>query len=231
MLQEYCRRLGVGTSPGELAALVATLRELPVGHPLGRLLRETRELLDDDALADALCNPRDRVYDVTELFELIEGAGLRFGRWERQAPYLPDCGSISETPHGRRIAALPPVEQYAAVELFRGTVTTHTAILFGGDDTTSGVLDFSTADAAGWVPLAAPTAIAIEGRLPPGAAAALLNRAHVDTDLVLFVDRRGLDVFEAVDGRRTIAELGAGAAELVERLWRHDLVVVDSSPR
>ena len=42
-----------------------------------------------------------------ELLELIEGAGLRFGRWERQAPYLPDCGAISETPHAARIAALP----------------------------------------------------------------------------------------------------------------------------
>ena len=110
LLQDYCRRLGVGTSAAELADLVATLREIPLGHPLSRLLRESRDFADDDALADALCNPRDRAYSVPELLDLIARAGLRFGRWERQAPYLPDCGAISETPHARpdRRASRPP---------------------------------------------------------------------------------------------------------------------------
>src|SRR5829696_6414632 len=134
MLQAYCRRLGVGTTPAEIADLVATLRELPLGHPLGRLLREARDFADDDALADALCSPRERTYDVPELVELIEDAGLRFGRWERQAPYLPDCGTISETPHAARIAALPTAEQYALVELFRGTIARHTVIAHHADD-------------------------------------------------------------------------------------------------
>ena len=58
---------------------------------------------------------------------LIDQAGLRFGRWERQASYLPDCGAISETPHAKRIATLPAVEQYALVELFRATIARHTA--------------------------------------------------------------------------------------------------------
>jgi SAM-dependent methyltransferase len=111
LLQDYCRRLGVGTSSHELAELIATLREIPLGHPLSRLLRESRDFESDDALADALCNPRDRAYSVPALLELIADAGLRFGRWERQAPYLPDCGAISETPHAARIADLPPAEQ------------------------------------------------------------------------------------------------------------------------
>lgn len=229
MLQEYCRRLGVTTSADDLADLVATLRELPLGHPLGRLLRETRDFADDGALADALCNPRERSYDVPALFELIESAGLRFGRWERQAPYLPDCGSVSETPHSARIAALEPAEQYAAVELFRGTIARHTAILFDAADTTSGRLDPASPDAADWVPIAVPTAVVVTDRLPHGVAAALLNRAHVDTDLVLFVDRHGLDTFQAIDGRRTVGDLGQGSAELVERLWRHDLVAIDTT--
>jgi SAM-dependent methyltransferase len=220
LLQDYCRRLGVGTSPGELADLVATLRELPLGHPLSRLLRESRDFADEDALADALCNPRDRAYSVPELLELIGAAGLRFGRWERQAPYLPDCGAMSETPHAALIAARPAVEQYALMELFRGTMTRHTAIAFDAADATSGVVDFAGAA----VPVRVPTAVAVEERLPPGAAAALINRAHTDTDLVLFADARQFEVFRSIDGRRTIAELGA--PEFVERLWRHDLVVV-----
>jgi SAM-dependent methyltransferase len=231
LFQDYCRRLGVGTSAGDLADLVATLREIPLGHPLSRLLRESRDFADDDALADALCNPRDRAYSVPELLELVDDAGLRFGRWERQAPYLPDCGAIGETPHASRIAELPSAEQFALVELFRGTMTRHTAIAFDADDVTSGVLDFADPTAARWVPVPVPTAVAVEQRLPPGAAAALINRAHTDTDLVLFADRRQYEIFRAIDGDRTIAELGAGAAEFVERLWRHDLVVMDATER
>ena len=229
LLQDYCRRLGVGTSAADLAELMATLREIPRGHPLSRLLREAQDFADAGALADALCNPRDRAYSVPELLDLVGGAGLRFGRWERQAPYLPDCGALSETPHAARLAELVAVEQYALVELFRGTMTRHTAIAFADGDTTSGVLDFADPAAGGWMPVRMPTALAVEERLPPGAAAALINRAHTDADLVLFADRREREIFRAIDGGRTIAELGAGAAGFVERLWRHDLIALDTT--
>jgi SAM-dependent methyltransferase len=229
LFQDYCRRLGVGTSAGDIADLVATLREVPPGHPLGRLLRESRDFADDGALADALCNPRDRAYTVPELLELLAGAGLRFSRWERQAPYLPDCGAMSETPHAARIAELPIAEQHALLELFRGTMTRHTAIAHAAGDAVTAAPDFGDPAAGGWVPVPVPSAIAVEERLPPGAAAALINRAHTDTDLVLFADRRAFDMFRSIDGERTIAELGTGALPFVERLWRHDLVALDTT--
>jgi SAM-dependent methyltransferase len=231
LLQDYCRGLGVGTSPTELAELVATMRELPMGHPIRRLLRESRDYVDDAAIADALCNPRDRPYAVPELLQLIDEAGLRFGRWERQAPYLPDCGAISETPHARRIAALPAAEQYTLAELFRGTIARHTAILFDAQDTTSGSLDFAPDTVPSWVPVRVPTAISVEERLPEGAAAALINQAHTDADLVLFADARQKAIFESIDGEREIGALGPRAASFVERLWRHDLVVCDTTPQ
>ncbi len=178
LLQDYCRRLGITTESHDLADLVATLREIPTGHPISRLLRESPDFRDDDALADALLNPRDRAYAVPELLGLLDEAGLRLGRWARQAPYLPDCGSMSETPHAARIAALPPPEQFAALELFRGTIARHTVIAFSAADETSGRLDFADPASPQWRPIRVPTAIAVEERLPPGAAAALLNRAH-----------------------------------------------------
>ncbi len=229
LLQDYCRRLGLTTSRRDVADLVATLRELPSGHPVERLLRGSRDFLDDDALADALLNPRDRAYTVAEVLELLAGAGLRFGRWEQQAPYRPDCGSIAETPHAARIAALPPAEQWSAVELLRGTLTRHTVIAHRDDDEASGQLDFSSPEAKRWVPLRSPTAVVVAERLPPGAAAALLDRTHPAADLVLFVDRRRLRAFQEIDGERTIGALGKDALSFVERLWRHDLVVIDAS--
>jgi SAM-dependent methyltransferase len=229
LLQDYCRRLGLGTGEDDLADLVATLREIPDAHPISRLLRETRDFHDDDALADALLNPRDRAYSVPEVLEFLSATGLRFGRWARQAAYLPDCGSISETPHAARIAGLPLAEQYAAMELFRGTLARHTVIAYDQDDQISGRLDFTDPAAKDWRPIPVPTAIVIAERLPPGATAALLNRAHSETDLVMFVTGAELAMFRRIDGGRAVGDLGPDARMFVERLFRHDLVVIDSS--
>jgi SAM-dependent methyltransferase len=128
MLQEYCRRLGVGASDQEIRDLAFTLTALPRSHPLARLLAESPDFQRKDALADALLNPQERTYSVPQLLDLIESEGLRFGRWVRQAPYLPQCGGLAATPHAGRVAALPLKEQYAALELFRGTMLRHSLV-------------------------------------------------------------------------------------------------------
>lgn len=231
LMQDYCRRLGLSATKQDLAGLTATLRELPTGHPISRLLRESPDFRDDDALADALLNPRDRAYSVPQLLALLDAAGLRFGRWARQAPYLPDCGSMSETPHAARIAALPPAEQYAALELFRGTIARHTVIAYPANEPAAEQLEFCAPEAARWRPIRAPTATVVTERLPRGAAAVLLNRAHSETDLVLFVTSKELRMFHQIDGEQDLASLGPAAPAFVERLFRHDLVVIDASNR
>ena len=117
---------------------MAAVKALPQQHPLATLLRGSRDSANADALADALLNPRDRSYSVPQLFELIERNGLRFERWYSQAPYLPQCGAIAATPHARRLAALSEREQYAAMELWRGTLASHSVIL-SRDDALAGV--------------------------------------------------------------------------------------------
>ncbi|MEM8745732.1 MAG: class I SAM-dependent methyltransferase [Actinomycetota bacterium] len=234
LIQEYCRILGVTTEPDDIADLVAALRELLPGHPLSRLLRETRDFHDDDALADALLNPRDRSYSVGELFDLLDGAGLRFGRWLRQAPYLADCGSISETPHRDRVLALPLQRQFAAMEAYRGTIDRHSVIARRAvDSSDTGDLDgddLLAADLATAVPIVAPSAVTVtdDERLPVGTAAALLDRGQSSRDLVMCVDRDQLAEFRAIDGERTVTDLGIDP-DLIRRLVRHDLVVLDTS--
>ena len=86
MLQEYCRRLGIGTSPRDIEDLSRALQLLPRHHPLTALVADSKDFAKADALADTLLNPRDRAYSVPQLFEFIEDAGLEFRRWFRQAP-------------------------------------------------------------------------------------------------------------------------------------------------
>ncbi len=230
LIQEYCRLLGVAPTPGEIADLVSTLRELPTGHPISHVLRATPDFQDDDALADALLNPRDRTYTVPELFELIDGSAMRFGRWVRQAPYRPQCGALAAVPHGPRIAAMADWDQYAAVELFRGTIQRHSVVAYRDDSPLPiAPVRWDGEDWRSFVPLRPTTVVMVEERLPPNVAAVLINQAHVDRDLVFFLRAEEKRIYEAIDGERSISEIAGATAELFRALWWHDLVMLDTA--
>jgi hypothetical protein len=233
MIQEYCRRLGVGTSPQEIKDLTAVLRTLPQHHPLISMFRGARESLDADVLVDAILNPRDRTYSVTQLYDFVERNGLQFGRWYWQAPYTPRCGAVSGTPHAPLLRALPEREQYVAMELWRGLITNHDFVAYGSkansEATQAPLADERYVD---YVPIRRAWTTCIQERLPPGAAGVLVNQTHLFNDLFLFLDEYEKGLFEAIDGRRRIGDIAdqnPHARAFFDRLWWHDQVVFDTS--
>jgi SAM-dependent methyltransferase len=237
LMQEFCRRTDTRATDEGIRDLVASLGVLPLGHPLSNLLREAPDFRQEAELADALLNPQDRAYTVSQLFELIEGAGLAFGRWVRQAPYSHHCGVMARIPQASRIARLPAAEQYAAAELFRGSIVSHSVVVYR-DDRRGDPQPISFADDA-WlrhVPIRIPETISVQERLPPGAAAVLINRGHYPhSDIYLPIDATGMRQFDAIDGERTAGEIAAEhghldtARGLFEKLWWHDQIVFDAS--
>jgi SAM-dependent methyltransferase len=241
MIQEYCRRLGIETAAAEIRDLIETLRSLPQHHPVASVLRASRDAANPDALADALLNPRDRAHSVAELLDWLDRNDLSFSRWYRQAPYLARCGAIASTPHAARLASLPPREQFAAMELWRGSMTTHSVIVRRRDAETPNVR-FDGDQWLRFVPIRLPWTHLVQERIPPGAAGALLNRSHQHHDLVLIVDAAEKRLFDAIDGYRTVEEIAdtaritdhRAARSFVERLWQYDQVAFDTtcvSPR
>ena len=243
MLQEYCRRLGVESTDDEIQELAETLLALPERHPLRHLLAESPDFRTKAGLADALLNPNDRAYTVPQLFDFIDGSGLVFGRWLRQAPYLPQCGVLAETPHATRLRRLSAQEQFAAMELFRGTMVRHSAIVYHNDrEGTAQPIRFDDETWLDYVPIRLFETRCLEERLPDGAAAVLLNRAHSYTDIYLPIDAAQKRLFETIDGERTIGEIvkssstpaaersREGAGAFFEQLWCYDQVVFDLSP-
>jgi len=234
MLQDYCRRLGIGTSSQEIDDLVAVLRVLPPHHPLLASQGGSRDFMNGDALADALLNPRDRSYSVPEVFDFIERSELALGRWYWQAPYLPHCGAISHTPHAERLAALPVREQYAQMELWRGLMANHSFVVHHKD--ANAHVRFDDDRYMRYVPVRLPWTICVQERLPPGAAGALLNQTHLFNDIYLIIDPQEKQMFDRIDGHRSIAEIvtdvkdGVSRAQkFFEQLWRYDQVVFDTS--
>jgi SAM-dependent methyltransferase len=234
MLQEYCRMLGVGTSPQDINDLSAALRELPQHHPLVSMVRGAREALDAGALVDALLNPRDRTYSVPQVYEFLERNDLQLGRWYWQATYSRHCGAISRTPHATRLAALPERDQYVAMELWRGLITNHDLVA-QPSNTDSWKVRFDGEGHLNYVPIRRPWTICMQEGMPPGAAGVLVNQTHLFNDLFMMVNEQQKRLYDAIDGRRTIAEilneLGPmlGAREFFEKLWWYDQVVFDTS--
>jgi SAM-dependent methyltransferase len=243
MLQEFCKRLGISAGDQEIRDLVAALRALPPGHPLENLLREAPDFRHEAALADALLHPRDRAYSVPQLFDFIESGGLTFGRWVRQAPYAPHCGVMARLPQARRMALLSLPEQYAAVELFRGTMVRHSVVVYR-DDKPGGAQPVGFAGDAwlGYVPIRVPDTICVQERLPPGAAAVLINPLHTYKDLFLPIDSAEKHLLDSIDGSRSISDIVEKqvsslrkksqlqtACSFFERLWLYDQVAFDAS--
>jgi SAM-dependent methyltransferase len=235
MLQEYCRRLRIGRTDPEIRDLAASLRALPPDHPLAPLLRTSPDFADRTGLADALLHPLERSYSVPELMDFLRHAGLAFGRWVRQAPYLPWCGALAATPHHNRLAALAPEAQYAAVELFRGTMVRHSVVAYKTDQSgPDASVDFAGTAWPDYTPIRLPDTLAVRDRLPPAAVAVLINRNHTYTDLYLPIDVQQDRLLGAIDGKRTIAEICAEngqrlAPTFFQQLWRWDQVVFDTS--
>jgi hypothetical protein len=236
MLQDYCRRLGIGRMEAEIRDLAASLKALPHDHPLAPLLRNSPDFADRAGLADALLHPQDRSYSVPQLLDYLGRNGLMFGRWVRQAPYLPWCGALASTPHHTKLVRLPAEAQYAAIELFRGTMVRHAVVAYRQDRPAQGApVDFDGETWLGYKPIRLPDTVTVRDRLPPGAAAVLINRNHTYTDLYLPVDARQERLLAAIDGKRPIAEIcrEPGNRDLAraffQQLWRWDQIVFDTS--
>lgn len=242
MLQEFCRRIGAHATDENIRDLIAALGALPPGHPLQSLLAQAPDFRNEAALADALLHPQDRAYSVPQLFDFLERGGLTFGRWVRQAPYSLHCGVIAKIPQGPRMARLSLPEQYAAIELFRGTMVRHSVIAYRSDSSAAGEVSFSGDAWRDYVPIQMSDTICVQERLPAGAAAVLINQTHTYKDLFCPIGPAEKLWFDAIDGVRNIGSIVEttkslsnrtanfeNARTFFERLWWQDQVVFDAS--
>jgi hypothetical protein len=88
-----------------------------------------------------------------------------------------------------------------------------------------------------------PDTICIEERLPPGAAAVLINRGHTYKDLYLPIENKEKRMFECIDSKRNILDIIENifpshetacfdkARGFFEQLVLYDQIVFDTSHR
>ena len=119
----------------------------------------------------------------------------------------------------------------------------HSAIVYSNDGPHNSQLTNFEGDAwLGYVPIRVSDTICTLERLPPGAAAVLINPTHTYRDLFMPLDSTEKDLFGAIDGNRTIGDIAERiwpslkersqfdvARIFFERLWWYDQVVFDTS--
>jgi hypothetical protein len=138
------------------------------------------------------------------------------------------------------VLQLPLPSQDAAMELLRGTMVRHNLIAYRGDRI-GGTASMSFVDerCQSYIPIPLPWTARIRERLPVGAAAVLINRAHPFPDLVMPIDSFEDRLYGTIDGIRTIGDMlssvGVSRADhgralhFFERTWHCDKVAMDAS--
>ena len=113
-------------------------------------------------------------------------------------------------------------------------MTTHSVVAYRDDGPARDGSSFPATHGSTTCPFDLPDTLCIQERLPPGAAAVLINRAHTSHDVYLPIDAQEKRLFDAIDGERSIGDIvgdehrDLGRA-LFEKLWWHDQVVFDAS--
>ncbi|ETX30190.1 class I SAM-dependent methyltransferase [Roseivivax isoporae] len=198
-LQEAFGTLFATLAPEErLAHAREVVARLPEGHPF----RSNPNLVDhrasDAGFYDLLLHSQDRAYDVETLLALVESTGWQLSAFAQPGLYDP----AQFTAHAD---ALPEVARMALAERLNGTIKTHVAYLRAA----GAPLHRPRPDDLSRVPHlrgATPEALAravAAGRPVP------VRAGGVSREVVL--PKGAARLVAGIDGRRTLAEIAAGA--------------------
>lgn len=210
MMQDVFRRLGVTPDAEGIAFVRRTLAKLPTWHPVQFYISAAPELRDDAAIVDTFLHPQDRAYTVPQVLALVEDNGLGFQGWFDNGLYYPQGANWLEPELAERVAALPERDQWAAVEMLSPTNPQH--------------YFFARKGAAHAISFDADPALLIPHRHPGVGATAPAQFARGPARFALSSTDAAL--FSAVDGKRSLADLGEDSRALFERLWKQGHVMM-----
>jgi SAM-dependent methyltransferase len=222
MVQDALRLLapeGEGAA-GRLDVARRTLRHLPESNWL-RANRNFSDHVDggDAGLFDLLLNPRDRAFSVPALHSMLDAAGLHATCWMEPMRYDPSV-YLPDPKLRARAEALDPVARMALAEALTGNMSTHVVYCVRADERQAAADPFAP-DA---VPVARETPCEELARhiQPDGTLAFLFDGLRVAVALPPLAPA----ILRLVDGRRSVADIGAALAErgttpaAFDKAWR-----------
>ena len=232
LLQSAFRTLGLRQDEASVRVVRELLSLLSADHPIRSYFKVGSELQYDTALVDTFLIGRERSYSVDECVDLVTSAGLVFQGWFLKAPYywhdlLAPAGEFASA-----MNALPENKVWSVMESINTVNACHFFMACRPDrPKESYAIDFSTDDCLDYVPLM---------RMHCG----LSGTEIFWPDWRIGLNTAQLPFVQLVDGRRTIREIAANAAQsgqlpragaadyenfarkLFQSLWRLDFVAM-----
>jgi SAM-dependent methyltransferase len=198
----------------------------------------------DRRLLGRIVQPEQAAFTIDEVLAAFEGSGYRLQRLLYQAPYLPDaCGLAADSQLCEDALALPPHQQWALVELFRGSMGSHEMIACRSDrERTSYDADLDGQDWLAYVPVLSPLLETEFDGLLPGTAMRIRCRGHLYSEISVLLDATQAALCRSIDGSRSAGDLVAlvDAEEtdesvsyvqnLLKSLWRYDYIWFQTQP-
>jgi hypothetical protein len=199
----------------------------------------------DRRLLDRITQPEEAAFTVDEVLAVLEGSGYRLQRLLYQAPYLPDaCGLAADSQLCGDALALPPREQWALVELFRGSMGSHEMIACRSDRVASSFeVDLDGEDWLSYVPVLSPLLETEFDDLLPGTAMRVRCRGHLYPEIKVLLDATQAALCRSIDGSRSAGDLVAlvdsekadeavsYVQNLLISLWRYDYIWFQTQPQ
>ena len=196
-LQEAYNTLFGDLPPEEkLSAAKAVQERLPAGHPFRLNPHLGDHHTSDAGFFDLLLHSRDRAYSVADLLSLLDAGGLSLSGFCQPVRY--DLSRFAARPDG-----MPREETWALAEALSGTIKTHVGYAVHKSES-RGPASWTTGDKVPVLqgdPRQVARAVAKTGRLP-------LKLDGISAEMRLPKD--AARIFSALDGRRSLAEIGAG---------------------
>ena len=202
MVQDALRRLNVAQDATGVAFARRLVEQLPAQHFARWYTAAAAELRHDAAFVDTFLHPQDRAYTVPQVLDFLERNDLAFGGWVDNAHYHADLAMARFSPDVRSaVAALPPREQWAVVEMLTLEVGMHVFVARHAADGALAV-QAEALNAEGWERLVPHRAPGLRGTATAGAF--VYTRGG---GAPMHLGQGQAALIEAIDGRRRIADL------------------------
>lgn len=216
MLQDLATKLGLSIDELSAAKVQKLLAFLPQGHPFRLVYPNVGTVISLEEVMDMVLNPRDRSYDVYDVRQLVDDAGLRFHRWLGNAPYRPDMTALGRAGLLSEADGLDVWDQAAAAELAFGNLIKHSFVVTHPERSSADELF------AGDRILAAYPSLSAHLRVEQsGANLVVTNEGHpLPIETVAPVSEMGA-LLKVCDGTRTVRQLASALGDGVVEAYRH----------
>ena len=199
IMQAIFREIGLAQDEASLFTVKEAIALLPADHPVRSYLSFAPDLRFDAGLVDTFLHGRDRSYTVDDCLDLVASAGLVFQGWFLKSSYEPPApprGGFYEA-----VAALPDRERWGVMERINTRNACHFFTACRADrPQASYAID--------------PASPAILDAVPHFRHRCGLDGGSVfRSDWRLPLEPAQATLLRLVDGRRTLREIGAAAAQ------------------